>query len=295
VDQATYEAAREDLLRGGGAKLIELEKALTAQLLKGICYQALAIKRDFDLAMELRPFWERYAPLQRGHKPRGEAFPWGEVGEKVIEACLYANLGSIFKQVTFPGIPYGHDVRFLTDEAFVQIDAKSTGPTDNIDEVVSSPNQVTGDGLFEGGLVKNTAQTVLGDRRPMHFLPELSPFVILGSKVYPVVTFYLKLVYMVIAKGNQPLTSLELVCVPNGLLMFDGPKYAETKGMLIPGKDTRNKTRKRTRIRLNPLARIADWRCVKIVFGPTGFVVKTRAESLFPLPAPTPLSRTLPT
>ena len=51
------------------------------------------------------------------------------------------------KELRFPGIPYGHDVRFLTDEAFIQIDVKSTGPTDDADEVVSSPNQVTGDGF----------------------------------------------------------------------------------------------------------------------------------------------------
>lgn len=63
-------------------------------------------------------------------------------------------------------------------------------------------------------------------------------------------TYFLKVVYAVQAMGNQPLDYLELVCVPNGLLLFDGPKYALTPGLLIPGKDEKDHPKKRTRVRL---------------------------------------------
>jgi hypothetical protein len=265
VDEAAYLSARTNLLENGGQSLLALEEELTYTLLRGLFDSALAIKADFDSAMDLRIFWELYAPLQRGRKPRGVAYPWGEVGEKVVEAHLYSLLDQVFSTLRFPGIPFGHDVRFLTDRAFVQIDVKSTGPTDNANEVVASPNQVTGDGQFEKGLATNKIQTVRGERRKMKFRPELSPFISLGGKIYPVVTFYVKVVYTVQAKGNQPLGCLELVCVPNGLLMFDGPKFqAKTKGLLIPGKDETDVQRKRTRIRLDPLAMIAKWRCIKL-------------------------------
>jgi Restriction endonuclease BglI len=189
----------------------------------------------------------------------------GEVGEKVVEAHLYSMLDQVFTQLRFPGIPYGHDVRFLTDRAFVQIDVKSTGPTDNPNEIVASPNQVTGDGLFVKGLVQNSLQKVRGQRRKMKFRPELSPFISLGNTIYPVATFYVKVIYTAPSKGNQPLEYLELVCVPNGLLMFDGPKFhANTKGLLIPGKDETDVKRKRTRIRLDPLATLARWRCIRL-------------------------------
>lgn len=197
---------------------------------------ALQIKADFDLAHNLLGYWEAYAPLQRGHKPRGEAFPWGEVGEKVLEAYLYKMADTIFPFVRFPGIPYGHDVRFLTKSAFVQIDAKSTGPTDNQNEVVSSPNQVTGDGILNGLRITNTTQTIQGKFSTRDFRPELSPFVLIEEVAYPVVTMYIKVVYSVKARGHQPLERLELICVPNGLLMFDGLRLADTSGLLIPAK-----------------------------------------------------------
>ena len=58
---------------------------------------------------------------------------------------------------------------------------------------------------------------------------------------------------------------LEVACVPNGLLMFDIPKLANTPGLLIPGKDEQTYLKKRTRVRLEPLANLNDWRCIQIV------------------------------
>ena len=77
-------------------------------------------------------------------------------------------------------------------------------------------------------------------------------------------TFYLKCAYDVIEMGEQPLMYLELICVPNGLLMFDTLNYSDKPGLLIPGKDILSSVHKRTRIRLEPLADIASWRCTKI-------------------------------
>ena len=292
MDAAQHLVHRTSLLQDGSKFIIELEKSVMMSLLAGLYQYAAQIKADFDLAMDFRVCWELYAPLQRGHKPRDDAFPWGEVGEKVVEAHLYSMLDQVFtKGLRFPGIPYGHDVRFLTDEAFVQIDVKSTGPTDNADEVVASPNQVTGDGLFENNLMMNTTVQVTGERSTIDFRPELSPFVVIGGKLYPVLTYYIKTVYDVRSKGDQPLSYMELACVPNGLLMFAGPRYHENNaGLLIPGKDEQHVQRKRTRIRLEPLAALpnGDWRCIKLIPG-TGVwsLVARRFNGPFVLPPKT--------
>jgi hypothetical protein len=48
--------------------------------------------------------------------------------------------------------------------------------------------------------------------------------------------------------------------------MFAGPLYASTAGLLIPGKDEKHHAKKRTRVRLDPLSKLDNWRCVKILF-----------------------------
>jgi len=266
-----YQLARGSLINDGGHKLIELERSIADKFLKILVSNAAEIKADFDEATYLKPFWVKYAPVQRGHKPRGEAFPWGEVGEKVLEGYLYSKAQTEFDDVRFIGVPYGHDVRFSTSEAFIHIDIKATGPTDNIDEVVSSPNQVTGDGVLDAdGVMSNSPFKVKGLRKIMDFNPELAPFVLYKGKVLPVITFYLKVVYAVVKKGNQPLEHLELICVPNGLLMFDGPNYSSIDKLFTPGKDEVHVKRKRTRIKLDPLASIEKWRCSKIIYSNDG-------------------------
>ena len=77
-------------------------------------------------------------------------------------------------------------------------------------------------------------------------------------------TYFIKAVYSVSGYGDQPLNSMEVVCVPNGLLMFDGPRYRTAQGLLIPGKDELTHAHPRTRIRLQPLADLHSWRCVKL-------------------------------
>ena len=260
--------------------LLDLEKFYFDKIFETLLLNAPAIKQDFDKTFEIKDFWYRYAPRQRGHKPRGNALPWGEVGEKVLDAYLYKSILSCMPNVRFLGLPYGHDLRFVTEDAFVHLDIKSTGPTDNTNEVVSSPNQVSGDGIFCDDFgVKNTTILVTGTSRDMQFQPELPPFYIIDNKTFVTLTFYLKCVYKVIEIGNQPLDYLELICVPNGLLMFDSINYAQnTKGVLTPGKDITTSAHKRTRIKLDPLSEIADWRCKKIVFSDSGIIVRSRKE-----------------
>jgi hypothetical protein len=265
--------------------IIELEHHVLNSILHGLSDYYFDIKTDFDKAIQLKDFWIRYAPRQRGHKPRGTSLPWGEVGEKVLDAYMYKTILSVFMKPRFIGLPYGHDLRFLIDGAFVHIDTKSTGPTDNTDEVVSSPNQVSGDGLLcDKCGVQNSMVKVIGPTSYMEFQPELPPFYIMDNQVYLTLTYYLKCVYKVISPGDQPLDYLELISVPNGLLMFDTYRYCKNKGLLTPGKDILSSSHKRTRIKLNPLSRIASWRCQKIFLdekGTTTIKLRGAETSLF--------------
>ena len=237
--QDFYNHIRNELISNQSSKILELEKHYTDVLVKFIFDNFFDIEEDFNTSFSLSPFWEAYAPIQRGYKPSGQAYPWGEVGEKVLEGYLYSGLSKIFDNFRFPGIPYGHDVRFITDEVFINIDIKSTGPTDNVNEVVVSPNQVTGDGIYTGhGIVNNNEVLMQGLRVGKLFRPELAPFYIMDGKAIPVLTFYVKVVYSVNVIGNQPLRYIEVVCVPNGLPMFVNPDYnLHFPGIFTPGKD----------------------------------------------------------
>lgn len=259
-------------------KIVEIEKFYFKFFLNNLREKYLEIRKDFNDASLLEDFWKKYAPRQRGRGPRNEAYPWGEVGEKVLDAYIYKIVNEKIPSVRFTGLPYGHDTRFTTNDAFVQLDIKSTGPNDNLDELVSSPNQVSGDGKYlDDGGVFNSEILVRGPLRNLMFQPELPPFYIVDGVPKLTLTYYLKCVYEVIEKGNQPLSYLELVSVPNGLLMFDTFNYNENKrGLLIPGKDIQTSVHKRTRIRLNPLAEIAPWRCVKLYYKNGKIISKQR-------------------
>lgn len=275
-----FDDARALLLSDGCKVLLQLEKDITEILIQKIFSISTQIKADFDKAAELKPFWEKYAPIQRGHKPRGEAFPWGEVGEKVVEGHLYSLIANTFESVRFLGVPYGHDIRFMTNNAFIHIDAKSTGPTDNTDEVVCSPNQVTGNGKLDSeGKVYNDVTLMKGPQVTREFQPELTPFYIVDGRIIPTLTFYIKVVYSVKSLGEQPLEYLELISVPNGLALFDGPNLnKKVEGLLTPGKDEVKVARKRTRIKLGPLAKLDNWRCQKIKFDKSSPYIEPRIK-----------------
>jgi len=166
--------------------------------------------------------------------------------------------------ITYPGLPLGGDIRFATSDALIHFDIKLTGPNDNQNEIVASPHQISGDGLLWKDGVVNSPVKVIGSKAEMRFQPELPPFYVLGKHTLICLTYFLKAIYKVQDLGIQPLYYLELVCVPNGLMLFDRPNYNQTKGLFIPGKDIQNHRKKRTRVRLDPLATLAGWRCIKL-------------------------------
>lgn len=227
------------------------------------------IYKDFSLATDLKPFWIAAAPEQRGYKPKGDSIPWGEVGEKTILATMAAAISKKFPDIIYPGLPFGSDLRFATQDALIHFDIKLTGPNDDPDEIVASPNQISGDGNnwdSEKEAVFNSAESIqYRSKVPMPFQPELPPFYILNGKPLLCLTYFLKAVYIVEDLGVQPLRYLEVVSVPNGLLLFDTLDYnSNFFGLLRPGKDEKEKRKKRARVKLNPLAQLAAWRCLKI-------------------------------
>src|SRR5205823_4396926 len=112
------------------------------------------IVADFDRAIELLPFWINYQPRQRGRAYLGTSIPWSEVAETAIGANILRALCLSDLPVKFPGLPSGADIRFATDDAFIHFDVKVTGPNDRADEVVASPNQISGDGVaWKDGLI----------------------------------------------------------------------------------------------------------------------------------------------
>ena len=94
--------------------------------------------------------------------------------------------------------------------------------------------------------------------------------------------FFLDAIYKINAFGNHPHEHFELSCVPNGLIMFDGPLYSNTPGLFIAGKDdnTKAESAKRIRIRLNPLSTINEWRSTIIYKEIDEWKAKNRIEFL---------------
>jgi hypothetical protein len=263
MSDAEYFSIRARLLQSQ-EHIESVEQEYMKFLLEATLSAAENIYRDFSQAMSLSPFWINYPPRQRGRSPRGTSIPWGEVGEKTISANLIRAISLKDQSISFPGLPLGGDIRFATSNALVHFDMKLAGPNDNAHEIVASPHQISGDGLSWNGGIVNSPVKVTGNKATMHFQPELPPFYANGKQVLLCLTYFLKVIYIVKDLGIQPLHYLELVCVPNGLLLFDGPRYVQAQGLFIPGKDIRSLVKKRTRVRLDPLARLAEWRCMRI-------------------------------
>lgn len=277
-----YFAIRTDLIKEEQATILAAERKYMGELLDIVKSVAEDIYQDFEKAVELRPFWVNYAPRQRGRASTDTAVPWGDMGEKTIIARLSRAIAEKYPELTHPGVPVGGDARLATSDAFIHLDIKLTGPNDNANELVASPYQISGDGSQWVNGVINSREVVMGPRATMEFQPQLPPFYVLKGNTLLCLTYFLKTVYMVVEKGNQPLGYLELVCVPNGLLLFDGPEYAaNTRMLLIPGKDDKKKTgEKRVRVRLDPLASLGEWRCIKVVRTDTGW--RTIPRKVFP-------------
>lgn len=245
------------------------------------------IKRDYDEASFLYPFWQNYPPDDRGRQPTGEQIPWLEVGEQVFGPKLSRFLAKNFT-VRDSGIPSGPDDRFvlsgakikkaleMTDSVWLFVDIKSVGPRDDCDHAVMSHNQISGNGKWsekEFGVV-NDVMTARGKRvsHPFHCaIPPL--FVLSDGTVAPVAHFVIKPVYATLdgerGQRGQPLVRVSLASIPNGILLAENPGYLNTfPELLFPGKDDKEKNPKKARARVSfeLLRRIAAWRFEDISF-----------------------------
>lgn len=277
-----YNIARDYFIKNN-EQLVSLEHFFMQELVNSLVLSKDEIVRDYNEASYLYPFWQNYPPEERGRQPRGDQYPWIEVGEHSIGAKLPRLLAQKFN-VRDIGIPSGPDQRFVlsspeistlthgfTDSVWLFMDIKSVGPRDNFDHAVMSHNQVSGNGIWEYSNegVKNDIVIARGARASHDFHCGISPIYVLSDgTVAPVINILIKPIYQMLSLVNtgyigQPLSSIVLACIPNGLLLFHGPSYLESYPHLFyPGKDDKNKNplKVRARVDFRILDRIAPWR-----------------------------------
>ncbi len=280
----TYNSARNHFIANPDS-LIELEKFLTNHLATIIKENISEIKKDYNEASYLYPFWENYPPEDRGRQPIKDQYPWIEVGEHAIGSKLSRLLNSSFR-VRDTGLPTGSDQRFvltndtitnatggITDSVWFFVDIKSVGPRDDQHHTVMSHNQVSGDGLWINltGGVKNTILQATGTRASHDFHASLPPiFVLSDGTIAPLVMIALKPVYRMLEANvlgarndGQPLERIDIACIPNGLLLTEQPNYLSIyKGLFFPGKDDKSKDPRKLRARVSfeILEKTAPWR-----------------------------------
>lgn len=274
-----YLAARQQLI-DDPEPLVQAESWATSTVSSLIQHMKTQIKDDYDAASWLYPFWRNYPPDARGRMPVGDQFPWIEVGEHTVGSKLVKAL-SFRHKVRDIGFPSGPDQRLLLiHEAipiagfgalWVMLDVKSAGPRDDFPNVVMSHNQISGDGLWsrpDEGL-RNTPMVAKGDRSQHDFHPSLPPLIILPDMLAaPVITLAVKPVYSMPGGqggswGGQPLRRVDLVCIPNGLLLCVNPNLLGTyPGLLFPGKDDKGKNalKRRARVSKQVLRAVDGWR-----------------------------------
>jgi len=281
-----YIAARDHFIRHP-EQLIALECHFIQQTHQYLTAARDEIARDYNEASYLYPFWQNYPPEERGRQPRGDQFPWIEVGEHAIGTKLSRLLYNDY-DLRDTGLPAGPDQRFVlsspaisrltsgyTDSAWLFIDIKSVGPRDNFEHAVMSHNQVSGNGLWnhpEDG-VRNDVLTATGARTSHSFHCSVPPLYVLSDgTIAPVINVLIKPFYRMLAlSGNnergQPLSSITVACIPNGLLLMNGPRYlSQHPGLFYPGKDDKSKNplKVRARVSFPVLNSIADWRVQQV-------------------------------
>ncbi|MCD8297408.1 MAG: BglI family type II restriction endonuclease [Prevotella sp.] len=111
-----------------------------------------------------------------------------------------------------------------------------------------------------------------GKRAEHKFLCSLSPIYVLSDKtVAPLLTYAIKPVYdMVMKDGDntgQPLKTIKIASIPNGILLTKSPNYLkEYPGLFFPGKDDKRKDLRkiRARVSFDVLKEIDSWRVKEI-------------------------------
>lgn len=266
--------------------LIEIEHFVMNELLHFIDLHLPEIIRDYNEASYLYPFWKNYPPLDRGRDPRGDQYPWIEVGEQVFGNKLARYFANNFF-VKDSGLPSGTDDRCIisserikqilgyTDSVWVFVDIKSAGPRDDFNHAVMSPYQISGSGDWakqEEG-VTNAPIIATGSRVTHPFYCSLSPIYVLSDgTVAPLITFAIKPVYTMLLdskdeNNGQPLKKIKVASIPNGILLTRNPNYNSTyPNLFYPGKDDKGKDPRKTRARVSfdILERIANWRVKNI-------------------------------
>ncbi len=268
-------------------RLIEAEKFVMDEILHFIDIHQPEIKRDYDEASYLHPFWKNYPPLDRGRSPIGDQYPWIEVGEKVFGSKLQRYFNANFC-VKDSGLPSGSDERCIisserirqilgiTDSVWVFIDIKSAGPRDNFEHAVMSPYQISGSGTWDNikDGMKNEPIKAEGKLAAHDFYCSLSPIYVLSDgTIVPLLIYVVKPVYTMLKAENgkdtvgQPLERIKVASIPNGLLLTGNPNYNKKyPGLFFPGKDDQSKDKRkmRARISFSLLKEIADWRIKEI-------------------------------
>lgn len=282
-----YNEARTALINSPEI-LISLESFCIDYLFEFINSQKGQIKADYDEASLLYPFWQNYPPEDRGRSPKGDQFPWIEVGEHAVGDKLSRYLPNTF-DVRDVGLPTGPDLRFLLNgdeitkaakgfcsSVMLFSDIKSVGPRDDKGEAVMSHNQISGDGLWdspESGVINSVIQAT-GKRATREFFCSIPPIYITSDgSVAPVINVVIKPVYKMLNANSkpqgQPLDRIVLACIPNGLLLKENPAYlTKYPSLFYPGKDDKNKNPLKVRARVSfPLLKaINPWRVQVIQF-----------------------------
>jgi hypothetical protein len=245
------------------------------------------IKRDYNEASFLYPFWQNYPPDDRGRMPKGDQYPWIEVGEHIFCPKISRFLASAFT-VRDTGIPTGPDDRYIisdekihsalkiTNSLWLFIDIKSVGPRDDQDHAVMSHNQISGNGKWmdkDFGIINDT-MIAKGQRASHPFHCAIPPlFVLSDGTIVPVIHIVLKPVYKMLGltsgEKGQPLDRVSLVSIPNGILLAENPNYLQMyPRLLFPGKDDKEKDPRKVRARVSfeVLRQIAEWRYTDFQF-----------------------------
>jgi len=164
----------------------------------------------------------------------------------------------------------------MTDAAWLMLDIKSVGPRDDANHTVMSHNQVSGNGVWKNKAdgVKNRVMKAKGPMASHLFHCTLPPLYVLSDgTIAPTILMAIKPVYAMLGliKGaelvGQPLSRIDVITIPNGLLLEVKPKYlAQHPGLLYPGKDKKDKDpmKVRARVSFDVLSRIAKWRVVRL-------------------------------
>lgn len=270
-------------------EIINLEHYLSDYLFQLLNNNIKEIADDYNEASKLYPFWQNYPPDERGRSPRGDQFPWIEVGEHSIGDKLPRLICKDF-EVSDPGLPTGADKRFLlrgeeiskitngyTNAVWLFIDIKSVGPRDDFEHTVMSHNQISGDGIWVDAKtgVKNSTMIAIGRRTQHDFHCSIPPVYVLSHEtIAPTIIIAVKPVYSMLSMNKafedsgQPLSRISIVTIPNGLLLTEKPGYLKQyPSLFYPGKDDKSKNPLKVRCRVDfyLLKKIDSWRVVEFL------------------------------